>query len=134
MLPISKVTNLEFLRREGPVEDKLDKFKRGCWSSNVTREADSVAANGDASSVGIFLLRVDFADNLGVGDLFAAVGWMSSYLMTNKVLILLTCLPCPVGTRVSVGGDGQGWRYAGWGWLLGSSAAGDWFRSLRRTR
>ena len=56
-----------------------------------------VAANGDAVSVGIFLLSVDLADNLGVGNLFAAVGWMSSYLMTNKLLMLLTCFPCPVG-------------------------------------
>ena len=74
------MTNLEFLRKEGAVEYKLDKFKRGCWSSNVTREADLVAINGYASSVRIFLIRVDLADNLGAGDLFAAVGWMSSYL------------------------------------------------------
>ena len=33
-----------------------------------------VAANGDASSVGIFILRVDLADNLGAGDIFAEVG------------------------------------------------------------
>ena len=39
-----------------------------------------------------------------------------------------------VETRVSVGSNGQGWRYAGWDRLLVSSAAGDWFRSLSRTR
>ena len=33
-----------------------------------------VATNGDAISVGIFLLRVDLADNLGAGDIFAVVG------------------------------------------------------------
>ena len=56
-----------------------------------------VAANGDAVSVGIFLLRVDLAEKLGVDDLFAAVGWMSSYLMTKKVLVTLTCLPSTSG-------------------------------------
>ena len=56
-----------------------------------------VAANGDAISVGIFLPRLDLADNFGVGNIFAAVGWISSYLMTNKLLMLLTCLPFPVG-------------------------------------
>ena len=35
---------------------------------------------------------------------------------------------------MSAGGDGIMWRYAGWHRLLGSSAAGDRFRSLRRTR
>ena len=62
-----------FLRREGAVEDNIDKFERGCWIYNVTGEADAVDANGDASLVGMFLLRVDLADNLGVGGLFAAV-------------------------------------------------------------
>ena len=56
-----------------------------------------VAANGDTVSVGIFLLRVDLAEKLGADDLFAAVGWMSSYLMTKKVLVMLTCLPFPSG-------------------------------------
>ena len=49
------------------------------------------------SSVGIFLISVDLEDNLGPGDLFAAVGWMSSYLMIKKVLVPLTCLPCLLG-------------------------------------
>ena len=90
-----KGDKLGILAREGAVEENLDKFERGGWSSNVTREADVVAANGDAISVGIFLIRVDLADNLGAGDIFAAVGWMSSYLMTNKVLVPLTSLPYP---------------------------------------
>ena len=67
------------------------------WSSNLTREADVVATNGDAISVGIFLLRVDLADNFGVGDFFATVVWVSFYLMTKKVLVALTCLPFPSG-------------------------------------
>ena len=56
-----------------------------------------VAANGDEILVGIFILRVDLADNLGAGDLFAEVGWMSSYLMKKKLLVTLTCLPCTSG-------------------------------------
>ena len=51
-----------------------------------------VAVNGDAISVGIFLIRVDLEDSLGAGDLFAVVGYMSSYLMTKKVLVTVTCL------------------------------------------
>jgi hypothetical protein len=35
-----------------------------------------IAANGDACTVGVVsLLWSDLADNLGVGDFFAAVGW-----------------------------------------------------------
>ena len=40
---------------------------------------------------------MELADNLGLGDIFAAVGLMSSYLMTKKVLVLLTFLSCLVG-------------------------------------
>ena len=32
------------------------------------------AANDDASLVGIFLLRTDLSEIIGVGDIFAAVG------------------------------------------------------------
>ena len=56
-----------------------------------------VAANGDAILVGIFLLRVYFAEKLGAGDLFAVAGWMSLYLITKKVLMTLTCLLCTSG-------------------------------------
>ena len=45
----------------------------------------------------VYLIRVDLAENLGIVDIFVEVGLMSSYSMTKKVLVPLTCLPCPLG-------------------------------------
>ncbi len=42
----------------------------------ISRIWDGVAANGDARAVGVVsLLWSDLANNLGVGDFSAAVGW-----------------------------------------------------------
>jgi hypothetical protein len=46
------------------------------WGTYVSGIRDVVAANGDARMVSVVsLLRSDLANNLGVGDFPAALGW-----------------------------------------------------------
>ena len=52
-------------------DDYIDNFEVSCWVVDISAVADMVATNGDASSVGVSILGVDFTDNLGVYNLFS---------------------------------------------------------------
>ena len=58
---------------EDTVEEEFDKFKRSSVSANVARIADSVASNGDTSSIRVILLWTDFTDHHGMTNLLALV-------------------------------------------------------------
>ena len=58
---------------EDTVEEEFDKFKRSSVSANITRIADSVASNGDTSSIRVILLWTDFTDHHGMTNLLALV-------------------------------------------------------------
>ena len=60
-------------RGEDTVEEEFDKFKGSSVSANVARIADSVASNGDTSSIWIILLWTDFTDHHGMTNLLALV-------------------------------------------------------------
>ncbi len=60
----------------------------------ISRIRDVVAANGDARAVGVVsLLWSDLANNLGVGDFSAAVGWDLVIGNGEEGVGALTCLP-----------------------------------------
>ncbi len=63
------------LSGEDTVEEQLDKFERGRVGANDAWIADSIAADGDTGAVRVILLRTNLADNRGVADLLALVGW-----------------------------------------------------------
>ena len=52
-------------------DDYIDNFEVSCWVVDISAVADMVATNGDASSVGVSILGVDFTDNLDVYNLFS---------------------------------------------------------------
>ncbi len=54
--------------RKHAVEKKLDKFKVGGVGSHVAREADAIAADGDAGLIRIILFRMHFTYHHGVAD------------------------------------------------------------------
>ncbi len=74
---------------EDIVEEELDEFKRGRVGANITRIADSVAANGDTGAVRVILFRRNLADDHGVADLLAHVG--RDVLVVNEEEGVGTC-------------------------------------------
>ena len=60
--------------RDDAIDHEIDKFEWGGFGADVAGVADTVAADGDASAVGIGFFGTDFANDLGVSDFFAAVG------------------------------------------------------------
>ena len=97
-----KVTDVEgdefgTLAREDAVDHEFDKFERSGLGADVASVADAVAADGDTSAVGIGFFGTDFANNLGVGDFFAAVGGDVVIVKTKKVSVPSTHLPVPSG-------------------------------------
>jgi hypothetical protein len=61
--------------REHTVEKQLDKFKGCRVGSNVTQEADAIAANGDAGAIRIIFIRLHFTYHHGVANFFLFMGW-----------------------------------------------------------
>ena len=59
--------------RENTVKTKFGELKGDDWRVNVTRIANVIATDGDASAIGVVLVWLYFAHDFGVGDLFAAV-------------------------------------------------------------
>ena len=49
------------------------KFKVDSWRANITRVANLLASDSDASAIGIFLVWLDFTHNFGVCCLFATI-------------------------------------------------------------
>jgi hypothetical protein len=66
---------------ENTVDEKFNQFdKLNCarGGTYISRICDVVSINGDAHAVGIVSLLwfwLDLANDLGVGDFYAAVGW-----------------------------------------------------------
>ncbi len=61
---------------EDTVDKQFDKFNQARGGTYISGIHDAVSANGDARAVGIVsLLWSDLANDLGVGDFSAAVGW-----------------------------------------------------------
>ena len=60
---------------EDAINDKLDDIQESSFGTNVTRVADTIAADGDAGVVGVGFFRADKIDHFGVGDFFAPILW-----------------------------------------------------------
>jgi hypothetical protein len=54
--------------REHAVEKELDKFEGCSVGSHIIREADAIAANGDAGAIRIILFQLPFIYHHGVAD------------------------------------------------------------------
>ena len=52
---------------------KFGQVKRTCGRAYIDRITDAAASNGDACTIGIFLLRLDFTHNHGVTNLISSV-------------------------------------------------------------
>ena len=59
--------------RENNVKYKFGELKGPGWCANVSRIANKISTDGDASAIGVVLVWLDFTHNFGVGDLFTAV-------------------------------------------------------------
>jgi hypothetical protein len=82
---------------EDTVEEELDEFKQGRVGANIARIADSVAANGGTGAVRVILFRMNLADDHGVADLLALVGW--DVLVVNEEEGVGTCYPLTIWRR-----------------------------------
>ena len=59
--------------RQETVNHELDQIKRTCGRSYISKITDAAARNGDACTIGIFLLRSDFTNNHGVENFLSSV-------------------------------------------------------------
>jgi hypothetical protein len=78
--------------RKHAVENKLDKFKGHGVDSNVTREADAIVTNGDASAIRIILFWLHFTYHHGVADFLTLMDW--DVMVVNKeegIIVPTTC-------------------------------------------
>jgi hypothetical protein len=82
---------------EDTVEEELDEFKQGLVGADIVSIADSVAPNGDTGAVRVILFRTNLADDHGVADLLALVGW--DVLVVNEEEGVGTCYPLTIRRR-----------------------------------
>jgi hypothetical protein len=61
--------------REYTIEEQLEEFKGYSVGTNVPREADAIASDGDASAIRIVFIRPNLTNDHGVADFFLFVGW-----------------------------------------------------------
>ncbi len=61
---------------ENTVDEEFDKFNRASEGAKISRVSYVVATNGDTCLVsGVAFLKLDLANNVGVGDSPAALDW-----------------------------------------------------------
>ncbi len=85
------------LSGEDTVEEQLDKFKQGRVGANVAWIANSITTDGDTGAVRVILLRTNLADDHGVADLLALVGW--DVLVVDEEEGVGACYPLTIRGR-----------------------------------
>ncbi len=85
------------LSGEDTVEEQLDEFEQGRVGANVAWIADSITTDGDTGAVWVILLRTNLADDHGVADLLALVGW--DVLVVNEEEGVGACYPLTIWHR-----------------------------------